>query len=224
MLPAMLQDVLTRIESRLKVVGLSAVAASKKAGLSEDAIRNMQRAARSDERKTVSVRTIAALAPVLKTTAAWLIDGIGDEGGDQLVRIIGRVGANPDDQVIMTTAQESYDYVPLPPGGTSDSVALEVHGHSMRGFADDGSLIYFEIQRTPPGSDMLGAIVIVETLDGRVLLKRLLRGSEKGLFDLESANGPTLHDVRLAWAAEPTAIIPPKQARKIIRRGGEEAA
>lgn len=144
--------------------------------------------------------------------------------GVALVRIIGRVGANPDDQIVMTSAQESYDYVPLPPGGTTDSVALEVHGHSMRGFADDGSLIYFEIQRTPPSEDMLGNIVIVETLDGRVLLKRLLRGSERGLFDLESANGPTLHDVRLAWAAEPTAIIPPKQARKIIRRGGEEAA
>jgi hypothetical protein len=33
--------------------------------------------------------------------------------------------------------------------------------------------------------------------------------------------GPPIEDVRLRWAAEPTAIIPPKQARRIIRRAGE---
>lgn len=150
-------------------------------------------------------------------------DIFGGGASSTYVRIIGRVGANPDDQVVMTSAHEIYDYVPLPPGGTTDSVAVEVHGHSMRGIAEDGSLIYFEIQRTPPSEDMLGAICIVETEDGRVLLKRLLRGSGKGLYDLESHSGATIRDVRLAWAAEPTAIIPAKQARKIIRRG-EEAA
>jgi phage repressor protein C with HTH and peptisase S24 domain len=147
-------------------------------------------------------------------------------GGKQehLVRIVGRVGANPDGEVVMTTAHDVWDFVPIPPGGTSDSVALEVYGHSMRGFADDGSLIYFEFQRTPPTEDMLNYECVVETEDGRVLLKRLLRGSGPGLYDLESANGPTLRDVRVRWAAEPTAIIPARQARRIIRRGGEEAA
>jgi hypothetical protein len=31
---------------------------------------------------------------------------------------------------------------------------------------------------------------------------------------LESQVGPPIEDVRLKWAAEPTAIIPPKQARR----------
>lgn len=143
---------------------------------------------------------------------------------EQLVRIIGRVGANADGEIVMSTAHESWDYVPIPPGGTSDSVALEVHGHSMRGYADDGSLIYFELQRSPPTEDMLGYESIVETEDGRILLKRLLRGTKPGLYDLESANGPPIRDVRIRWAAEPTAIIPARQARRIIRRAGEEAA
>jgi hypothetical protein len=48
----------------------------------------------------------------------------------------------------------------------------------------------------------------------------LLRGSRPGRFDLESVAGPTRHDARLRWAAHITAIIPPFQARRIIRTAG----
>jgi transcriptional regulator with XRE-family HTH domain len=174
-----------------------------------------------------SYRKAKEYAQAFGVRPEWLYDASGPvraaaDGG--LAPIIGRVGANPDGEIVMTSADAAFDFAPLPPGGTSDSVALEVHGHSMRGYADDGALIYFEIQRTPPSQDMLGHVVVVETEDGRVLLKRLLRGSAPGLYDLESGNGATIRDVRLAWAAEPTAIIPPKHARKIILRGGDEAA
>ena len=87
----------------------------------------------------------------------------------------------------------------------------------MHGLADDGALIYFEDQRTPPTPDMLGHIVVVEIDTDEVLVKRLLRGSRAGLFDLESVAGPTRHDARLRWAAHITAIIPPYQARRVIR-------
>jgi hypothetical protein len=87
----------------------------------------------------------------------------------------------------------------------------------MRGVADDGALIYFEDQRTPPTPDMLGHVVVVEVDTDEVLVKRLLRGSRPDRFDLESAAGPTRHDARLRWAAHITAIIPPYQARRIIR-------
>ena len=85
------------------------------------------------------------------------------------------------------------------------------------GVADDGALIYFEDQRTPPSPDMLGHVVVVETDTDEVLVKRLLRGSKPGLFDLESVAGPVRQDARLRWAAHITAIIPPFQARRIIR-------
>lgn len=110
--------------------------------------------------------------------------------------------------------------MPLPPGGSKKAVALLIAGHSMRGLADDGGLIYFEDQRFAPSRDMLGQMVVVETTDDEVLVKRLLRGSRAGLYDLESIRGPTRRDCRLRWAAHITAIIPPHQARKIIRRGG----
>lgn len=146
-----------------------------------------------------------------------------DGGPSSYVRIIGRIGADNGGEVVYTTGQETGDLAPIPPGGSTDSVALEVVGHSMRAFADDGALLYFELQHTAPTPDMMGYPCIVETRDGRVLLKRLLNGSRPGVFNLESQNGPTLEDVQLRWAAEITAIIPAKAARRVIRRHGEAA-
>ena len=74
------------------------------------------------------------------------------------------------------------------------------------------------VERRRKGRDADG---IVQTEDGRVLFKRLLRGSGPELYDLESIVGPTLSDVRLRWAAHYTAIIPPFQAAQTIRRAGE---
>lgn len=139
-----------------------------------------------------------------------------------MVPVVGRVAADSEGRIIYATAHESGDRAPPPPGHTADTVvAVEVFGHSMRGYADDGSLVYFETQRSPPTPDMIGYPAVVETTDGRVLLKRLLKGSRSGLYDLESVNGPTLPDQKLRWAAEITAVIPPRQAQRIILRRGE---
>ena len=141
-----------------------------------------------------------------------------------LVRVIGRVGADSSGQVFFADAHDTYDMAPLPPGGTSRTVALEVNGMSMPMLADDGSLIYFEDQKSEPTPDLIGEVCAVQTEDGRVLVKRLLRGSAPGLFDLESIVGPTIKDVRLVWAAEITHFVPPRQARRIIVRAEENAA
>lgn len=74
----MLKDVLDRIEERLGAVGLTAAAASKKAGLSVDAIRNIRRKVEAgDSGASVTASTLAALAPVLQTTVAYLAEGEG---------------------------------------------------------------------------------------------------------------------------------------------------
>jgi SOS-response transcriptional repressor LexA len=214
----MLDDVLTRIDKRLRAVNLSATAASRKAGLSEDAIRNLRRAVNEGKRQGVSTRTIAALAPVLHTSTGWLLDGIGSEA-DFAVPIVGRAGADAEGRIAYADGHDTGDSAPLPPGGSANAVAVEIAGHSMRGWIEDGSLIYYEETRDPPTDDMLGSIVVVGLDTGEVLVKRLLRGSVDGLFDLESVSGPTRRDARVLWAADVTAVIPPKQAQKIIRRG-----
>jgi transcriptional regulator with XRE-family HTH domain len=167
-----------------------------------------------------SYRKAKDYAVALGVRPEWLYDAAGPmrpavEPG--YVPVVGMVGANPEGIVLFALGQEPTDLAPIPPGGTEKAAALRVAGHSMRGVADDGALIYFEDQRTPPTPDMLGHVVVVETDTDEVLVKRLLRGSRSGLYDLESVAGPTRHDARLRWAAHITAIIPPYQARRIIR-------
>jgi transcriptional regulator with XRE-family HTH domain len=167
-----------------------------------------------------SYRRAKEYAAAFGVRPEWLYDASGamrpaSEAG--YVPVIGRVGANPEGIVLFATGQDPGELAPIPPGGTEQAVALRVVGHSMRGVADDGALIYFEDQRTPPTPDMLGHVVVVETDTDEVLVKRLLRGSRNGLYDLESVAGPMRQDARLRWAAHITAIIPPFQARRIIR-------
>lgn len=161
------------------------------------------------------------LASVLGIEPADLFRDPTGSAPEPMVRIIGRVGADTEGTVIQTTSHDGYDMAPVPPGGSANAVALEVAGHSMAPIAEDGSLIYFEDQRTPPTEEMIRYYAIIELEDGRVLFKRLLRGSRPGLYTLESQIGPPIEDVRIVWAAEPTAIIPPRQAQRIIRRAGE---
>lgn len=165
-------------------------------------------------------------AKAFKVSAEWLYAGTGSMATGAFVPIIGRVGADPAGLIIRTVGQPANDWAPVPTGGTSNSVAVEVDGHSMRGFADDGSLIYFDDQRTPPTEDMIGEVVVVqiagrgdESDDEDVLVKRLQRGSKPGLFDLESIAGPTLNDVRVRWAAEIIQIVPRRQAQRLLKRG-----
>lgn len=134
-----------------------------------------------------------------------------------LVDVVGRVGADPEGKVLFSESDGGFGRVPLPPGGSLKAVAVEVAGYSMRGLADDGSLIYYEDRRDVPSEDMIGQIVVVATPDGEVMVKRLLRGAEPGLYDLESISGTTRRNAQVAWAAHITAIVPPHQARRIIR-------
>jgi hypothetical protein len=134
-----------------------------------------------------------------------------------MTQIVGRVGANPDGTVLFAEGQSGNELVPLPPGASDKAVALLVVGQSMPGLADEGALIYFEDQRTPPSADMLGHIVVVELDSDEVLVKRLLRGSRPGRYNLESFVGDARENVKIRWAAHVTAIIPPFQARRIIR-------
>ena len=167
-----------------------------------------------------SYRRAKEYAAAFGVGAEWLYDAAGamqPAGASGMAPVIGRVGANPDGLVLFATGDDPSELAPIPPGGTDQARALRVVGHSMRGVADDGALIYFEDQRTPPSPDMLGHVVVVETDTDEVLVKRLLRGSRPGLFDLESVAGPMRQDARLRWAAHITAIIPPFQARRIIR-------
>ena len=83
-----LEEILARVESRLQALGLSAHAASL-AAKKPDAIRNLKRAVKNGDRRGITTETLAALAPVLKTSASWLLEGTGDPNAGTEVKIVG---------------------------------------------------------------------------------------------------------------------------------------
>lgn len=234
-LPDLQQNVAMTEKSRVAALGariarareakqLSQSALGKRINQSQSAISFWEKGEREPGREIV-----ARIAADLGVSFQWLELGDSyDTSGDEndMVPIIGRVGADPSCRMVRTTGQASPDMAPRPIGATTGVVALEVDGHSMRGFADDGALIFFENQHYPPEPDLFGEVVVVQVAhdedannDEDVLVKRIQRGSAPDLFDLESIIGPTLRDVRIRWVGEITQITPARQARRLIRRG-----
>jgi len=201
-----LEDVLTRIESRLEAVGLSAHAASL-AAKKPDAIRNLKRAVKSGDRRGVTTETLTALAPVLKTTAAWLLEGVGDPQPGNRVRVVGRIGAG---------AEIQPEFEQIPPDGlyeievpfpiAADAIAFQVEGDSMWPRYDPGDVIICW-REGADAEQVIGWEAAVRTADGKRYLKRIQRGARAGTFDLESHNAAPIRSVRIEWAAEIQGVV-----------------
>ncbi|MGH6834911.1 MAG: S24 family peptidase [Methylocella sp.] len=201
-----LADILARIESRLDELGLSAHAASL-AAKKPDAIRNLKRAVKTNDRRGITTETLIALAPVLRTTAAWLLEGVGDSAFGNLVRVVGRVGAGAEIQpgFEQVTAEGLYQIEvphPLPP----DAIAFEVEGDGMWPRYDPGDVIICWRLGTNV-EKVIDWEAAVRTADGKCYLKRIRPGATSGTFDLESHNAAPIRSVRIAWAAEIKEIV-----------------
>lgn len=211
-----------RIEDRLKATGKKAVPVALAIGKGRDYLRDFLKG----KKDSLGADTLQALAIELQCPVAFFMDAnislsdfLSQQAADEvLIPIRGYVGASPEGRVRFSTGDSTNDFALMPIGATAKSVALYVDGHSMRGTADPGSLVFYEETRSPPTPDMLGHVVVVETASGDVLVKRLLKGSHKGVYDLESTNGHRMEDQRLRWAAHIISIIPPYRARQIIRK------
>jgi hypothetical protein len=206
-----LRDVLARIESRLATLGLSAHAASV-AAKKPDAIRNLRRAVQNGDRRGVTTDTLRALAPVLQTTAAWLLEGTSGAPSAPL-RVVGRIGAGaeilpefeqvPAGGLYEDGVQEVEIPLPLP----SQAVAFKVEGDSMWPRYNDGDIVVCDEGEHDP-SLIAGREAAVRTSDGKRYLKTIRAGAKRGMFDLESHNAPPIRDVAIAWASPILMIIP----------------
>ena len=201
-----LDDVLARIESRLQALGLSAHAASL-AAKRPDAIRNLKRAVKNNDRRGITTETLIALAPVLQTSAAWLLEGAGDPASGNLVRVAGRIGAGAE-------IQPEFDQIPaagfytieVPFPVPADAIAFHVEGDSMWPRYDPGDVIICWRQGANI-EDLIGWEAAVRTADGKRYLKRIQRGAASGTFDLESHNAAPVRGVQIEWAAEIKGVV-----------------
>ena len=195
-----------RIRHALQKSGLTMKAASKKAGQGETFVRDIL-----ERDRVPTIEKFSALARALGTSAAELL-----EDGESAVRpipLVGHVGAGQEVHAEFDDAP--FDYVEAPPGvSPRETVAVEVRGDSMYPLLDKGDLIYYS-GRDIPAERMIGKLCVVKLADGRTFVKRLRRGSEPGLYSLESLNGPPIENVRVEWVARIDWMRP---------RGGNETA
>lgn len=212
--PAILR---ARISERLEQLGKEPIPVSREIGKGRDYLSDFI----NGRKASIGSEVIGPLARELECSVQYLLDPdatvSGDGGAEVLLRVRGSVGASTEGRVKFSTGDPLNEFAVMPPGATPGSSVLRVVGGSMPGIADEGSLIFYEETRSPPTPDMLGHVVVVETADGDVLVKRLLRGERKGVFDLESIGAPLLQNQRLKWAAHIQSVVPPFQARRIIR-------
>lgn len=122
------------------------------------------------------------------------------------VQIVGYVGAGGE--VLYSEGQGPFGDAPMPPNGKiPDMVAVEVRGDSMAGLLGSGSIIYYNNRQEPPTDELFGKLCVVGLADGKVLVKRLLRG-RNGLYDLYSLAAVPLLDQKVIWAARVSYIAP----------------
>lgn len=114
----------------------------------------------------------------------------------RMARVVGHVGAGGHVEAI---EHPPFRYVEVP-SGWADAVALEVSGDSCWPIYEDGDTIVVRGERRLIEEEVLGKMAVVETLDGLGLVKRVRRGSQPGLFTLESPNAPPIEDVALSSA------------------------
>lgn len=124
----------------------------------------------------------------------------------QEVPLVGYVGAGAE-MHHYSDGDNPNEFVPMPPGGGDNTVAVQIRGSSL-GSIFDTWLVYYDEVRDPPSYDMLGKLCVVGLEDGRVLVKKLRRGSAPGLYNLESVTEGLIEDVTITWAAKVKVMTP----------------
>lgn len=130
-----------------------------------------------------------------------------DEATRPTCPLIGFVGAGTEIN-LFGNGQGPFDEVDMPLNGNDKTVAVEVRGESMSGWADDRWLLYYDNVQEPPSDGLIGKLCVVALDNDRRLTKKLLRGHRPGHYDLWSSNAPPLVDQRVLWAAEILWIKP----------------
>lgn len=192
----MLQRLIQRIEYRLDDLGLSATAASQRAGLGTDGIRNIYRAIKDRKPRGISTLTIEALAPALETSVEWLL-GATENGAPprRSIPIHGTVGAGMHVSIIGDTVDiQSVDSYEMPDDG--EIAGLIVKGDSGYPRFIDGEVVLYDPRNVDPAG-LIGKYAIVQTLDGERMIKRLQRGRKPGTFLLKSHNADDVDNVEL---------------------------
>lgn len=143
-----------------------------------------------------------------KASPGWILTGEGKIDAQNLVKLMGSIGAGGDiDPDYEQAPPDGFDEIELPFQLGLDAVAFEVKSTSMQPKFDHGDIVVCSQGPRNP-EDFIGKLVAVRTSKGKRYLKKLRPGSKRGLYSLHSFNDDPIEDVKVAWIGEVLAIIP----------------
>lgn len=153
---------------------------------------------------------LQAIATFANTTVERLLgtdDLAAVPGGT--IPVVGFVGAGsvvlPYDDF---ARGDGWDHVERPPFVKGQVVAVEVRGDSLLPVAEDGWRLIYAGEQTLEESEIINKLCVVKLADGRMLVKRVMRGSKPGRYHLLSTNAPMIENAEVEWASQVKAIIP----------------
>lgn len=153
---------------------------------------------------------LQAIATFANTTVERLLgtdDLAAVPGGT--IPVVGFVGAGsvvlPYDDF---ARGDGWDHVERPPFVKGQVVAVEVRGDSLLPVAEDGWRLVYAGEQTLEESEIINKLCVVKLADGRMLVKRVMRGSKPGRYHLLSTNAPMIENAEVEWASQVKAIIP----------------
>jgi transcriptional regulator with XRE-family HTH domain len=174
--------------------GLSQAQLAKAAGTSQPQIRRLE----SDQRELTLLWAEKLAQPLNISPFHLLFDA-------PMCQIVGYVGAGAVAH-LFSDGQGPFGEAPLPPNGTNKTVAVEIRGDSLGAVFNNWYAYYDNIQQ-PPAEDLLGHLCVVAIADGRVVIKKLERGTSNGRFNLGSDSEP-IYNAEVLWAARVKALMP----------------
>lgn len=142
-----------------------------------------------------------AYARAYKIHPGWLLTGEGSRSSMVRIPVSGYVGAGgmifPADE---TTGPGGIDEIELPPGEYGEFAAFKVRGDSNYPAYRNDEIIFVRKEGGPP-LEYINRECVIQTADGRRMLKMLRFGSKKGHFTLISFNAPPMIDEQVEWAS-----------------------
>ncbi len=136
---------------------------------------------------------------VAKLTALFNVDARALFSDLRTTPVVGYVGASGEVNYF-SEGQGEFDHVQSPEFATEKTVAVQIKGESL-GTAFEGWYAFYDERHDPPLDSDVGRLCIVGLADGRVLIKKLVRGNLYGRFSLLSDFAAPIYDVEVDWAA-----------------------
>ncbi len=143
---------------------------------------------------------------------AWLLTGEGVAQRKNIVMVAGSVITSAD----ITSEGQFEVEVPFPIEETA--IAFAVVGEGMWPRYESGDIVICERDGSTI-DQVLGWEAAVQTVEQKRYLRRVLKGSRKGLYDLESSNAATIRDVKLEWVGAVLAVVRASHVQRVDPKG-----